>query len=76
MALRQVEAGAPVAEVCRKMQVAESTFFRWKKVYGGLGIAELRRLKQLEAENRKLKQLVADLSLDKTILQEALQRKW
>lgn len=76
MALRQVEAGAPVAEVCRKMQVAESTFFRWKKVYGGLGIAELRRLKQLETENRKLKQLVADLSLDKTILQEALQRKW
>jgi len=76
MALRQVEAGAPVAEVCRKMQVAESTFFRWKKIYGGLWIAELRRLKQLEAENRKLKQLVADLSLDKTILQEALQRKW
>lgn len=76
MALRQVEAGAPVAEVCRKMQVAESTFFRWKKTYGGLGVAELRRLKQLEAENRKLKQLVADLSLDKTIMQEALQRKW
>lgn len=76
MALRQVEAGAPVAEVCRKMQVAESTFFRWKKTYGGLGIAELRRLKQLETENRKLKQLVADLSLDKTILQEALQRNW
>ena len=76
MALRQVEAGAPVAEVCWKMEVAESTFFRWTKVYGGLGTAELRRLKQLEAENRKLKQLVADLSLDKTILQEALQRKW
>lgn len=68
-------AAAP-EEVCRKMQVAESTFFRWKKVHGGLGIAEIRRLKQLEAENRKLKQLVADLSLDKTILQEALQRKW
>jgi putative transposase len=76
LALRQVEAGAPVAEVCRKMQVAESTFFRWKKMYGGLGIAELRRLKQLEEENRKLKQLVADLSLDKTILQEALRKKW
>ena len=74
LALRQVEARAPVAEVCRKMQVAESTFFRWKKLYGGLGIAELRRLKQLE-ENRKLKQLVADLSLDKTILQEALAKK-
>jgi putative transposase len=57
MALRQVEAGAPVAEVCPKMQVTESTFFRWKKVYGHLGIAELRRLKQLEAENHKLKQL-------------------
>lgn len=58
------------------MQVAESTFFRWKKQYGGLGIAELRRLKQLEEENRRLKQLVADLSLDKTILQEALAKKW
>lgn len=59
MALRQVEAGAPIAEVCRKMEVAEATFFRWKKTDVGLGVAELRRLKQLEAENRKLKQLAA-----------------
>lgn len=76
MVLRQVEAGVPVAEVRRKMQVAESTFFRWKKMYGGLGLSELRELKQLKEENRKLKQLVADLSLDKTILQEALRKKW
>jgi putative transposase len=76
MALRQAEGGTPVGEVCRKLQVTETTFYRWKKVYGGLGVSELRRLRQLEEENRKLKQLVADLSLDKTILQEALRKKW
>lgn len=76
LALRQVEGGTPVGEVCRKLQVTETTFYRWKKLYGGLGISELRRLRQLEEENRKLKQLVADLSLDKTILQEALRKKW
>ena len=76
MALRQAESGMPVPEICRKLQVAEATFYRWRKQYGGLGLSELRELKQLKEENRKLKQLVADLSLDKTILQEALQRKW
>jgi putative transposase len=74
-ALRQAEHGASVAEVCRKMGVSEQTFYRWKKKYGGLGVAELRRLKQLEEENRKLKQLVADLSLDKAMLQEVLSKK-
>ena len=76
MALRQAESGTPVPEICRKLQVAEATFYRWKRQYGGLGLSELRELKQLKEENRKLKQLVADLSLDKTILQEALRKKW
>lgn len=76
MALRQAESGTPVPEICRKLQVAEATFYRWKKQYGGLGLSEPRELKQLKEENRKLKQLVADLSLDKTILQEALRKKW
>ncbi|MBC7806619.1 MAG: transposase [Akkermansiaceae bacterium] len=74
-ALRQVEGGATVADVCRKVGVTEQTFYRWKKKYAGVGIAELRRLKQLEEENRKLKQLAADLSLDKHMLQEAITKK-
>ena len=72
-ALRQAETGTPVAEVIRRMGITEQTFYRWKKVYGGLGVGELRRVKQLEDENRKLKQLVADLSLDKHILEEVLE---
>lgn len=76
MALRQAEAGTPVAEICRKMEITETTFYRWKKKFGGMGVSELRELKQLRDENRKLKSLVADLSLDKTILQEALRKKW
>ena len=74
-ALRQVEAGAPVLEVCRKLGITEQTFYRWKKKFAGMGVAELRRLRQLEEENRKLKQLVADLTLDKHILQEVLSKK-
>jgi len=76
MALRQGEAGTPVEEICRKLGISEATFFRWKKKYGSLGVPELRELKQLRDENRKLKGLVADLSLDKTILQDALRKKW
>jgi putative transposase len=76
LALRQAEAGTPVAEICRKLEISETTFFRWKKKFGGLGVSELRELKQLRDENRKLKGLVADLSLDKSILQEALRKKW
>lgn len=76
MALRQAEAGTAVAQVCRKLGVSQATFYRWKKLYGGLGVPELRELRQLRDENRRLKQLVADLSLDKTILQESLKRKW
>lgn len=74
-ALKQAESGVPVGEVCRKMGVAESTFFHWRKKYAGLGVPELRRLRQLEEENRKLKQLVADLSLDKAMLQDVVSKK-
>ena len=70
-ALRQAESGTPVDEICRRMGISEPTFYRWKKKFAGMGVAEIRRLKQLEEENRKLKQLVADLSLDKTMLQAA-----
>ena len=75
-ALRQHESGTTVAEIVRKMGITEQTFYCWKKKFGGLGVAELRRLKQLEEENRKLKQLVADLSLDKQILQDVLSKKY
>lgn len=74
-ALRQVEAGTAVKEICRQMGISEQSFYRWKKKYGGLGVSELRRLKQLEDENRRLKQLVADLTLDKHMLQEVLRKK-
>ena len=74
-ALKQAETGTAVAEVIRRMGISEQTFYRWKKLYGGLGVGELRRLKQLEDENRNLKQLVADLSLDKHILQDVLSKK-
>lgn len=76
MALRQGEAGTPVAEIIRKLGISEQTYDRWKKKYGGLGVSELRELKAMREENRRLKTLVADLSLDKTILQEALRKKW
>ena len=76
MALRQGEAGTPVAEICRKLGITETTFYRWKKKFEGLGVPELRELRQLREENRHLKGLVADLSLDKEILQEAIRNKW
>jgi len=65
-----------VEEVCRKLGVSEATFYRWKKQFAGMGVVEIRRLKQLEEENAKLKRLVADLSLDKTMLQDVLRRKF
>ena len=74
-ALRQTKSGTPVTEVCRKTGIVEQTFYRWKKKYIGMGIAEVRRLKILEEENQKLKQLVADLSLDKQMLQDVLRKK-
>ena len=74
-ALRQAETGTAVAEVCRKLGIFEQTFYRWKKQYAGLGVGDIRRLKQLEEENRQLKQLVAALSLDKLMLQDVLGKK-
>jgi putative transposase len=74
-ALRQSEAGTPVSEIIRKLGVSEQTFYRWKRKYAGMGPAELRKMKQLEEENRRLKHLVADLSLDKQILQDVLSKK-
>ena len=76
LALRQAEAGTPGREGCRKLQVTEQTFYRWRRKYAGLGVTELRELKQLKEENRRLKGLVADLTLDRSILQEALRKKW
>jgi len=73
-ALRQAESGTAVAEICRKLGVSELTFYRWKKQFAGMGTVEIRRLKQLEEENAKLKRLVADLSLDKTMLQDVLRK--
>ena len=74
-ALEQVESGRPVGEVCRQVGVSEQSFYRWKRKYEGMGVAELRRLRQLEEENRKLKKIVADLTLDKHILQDVISRK-
>ena len=74
-ALRQVESGSAAMEICRKLGVSEQTFYRWKKKYSGVGVSELRELRQLREENRKLKLLVADLSLDKHILQEVLSQE-
>jgi putative transposase len=71
-ALRQAEADTPVAEICRSLQITEQSFYRWKRKYGSLGTPEIRELRQLREENKKLKQLVADLTLDKHILQESL----
>ncbi len=74
-ALRQVEAGRKIAEVCRELGVSEQTYHRWKGKYAGMGISELRRLKLLDEENASLKKLVADLSLDKHMLQEVIAKK-
>ena len=75
-ALRQADGGTAVEEICRKLGVSEATFYRWKKQFAGMGTVEIRRLKQLEKENAELKRLVADLSLDKTMLQDVLRKKW
>jgi len=74
-ALKQQELGTPVEEICRKLGIAQATFFNWKKRFSGLGPSELRRLRQLEEENTRLKKLVADLSLDKIMLQDVVRRK-
>ncbi|HBX7758789.1 TPA: transposase, partial [Klebsiella pneumoniae] len=73
-ALKQAETGTRMEEVCRKMGISEATFYNWKKKFGGMGVTELRRLRQLEEENQRLKRLVADLSLDKEMLQEVIKK--
>ena len=74
-ALRQAEGGTTVVEVCRQMGIAEQTFYTWKRKNAGLGLSELRKLQQLREENTKLKRLVADLSLDRHMLQEIVRKK-
>jgi putative transposase len=74
-ALRRAEGGVPATDVCRHLGITETTFYRWKRRFAGLGIAELARLRQLEDENRKLKGIVADLTLDKHMLEEVLRKK-
>lgn len=74
-ALRLAEGGTPVADVCRQLGVSEATYYTWKKKFVHLGVSELRRLRQIEDENRRLKQVVADLTLDKLMLSEALRKK-
>jgi putative transposase len=74
-ALRQIEGGKRVSEVCREMGVSQQAVYSWKRRYAGLGLHELRELRQLREENRKLKGIVADLTLDKHILQEVLSKK-
>jgi putative transposase len=74
-ALRLVEGGQKVSDICREMGVSQQAFYNWKRRYAGLGLSELRELRQLREENRKLKTLVADLTLDKHILKEVLSKK-
>ncbi len=73
--LKQAEDGTPVAEVCRTAGISDATFYNWRKKYAGLMPSEMRRLRQLEDENAKLKRIVADLSLDKAMLQDVLSKK-
>lgn len=75
-AIKQSEQGVKVDEICRKMGVSEATFYNWKKKYGGMGVSELREFRQLKEENVRLKQMVADLSLDKQMLQDIVKKKF
>ena len=75
-ALRQAEAGTPVAEITRKLGISETTFYDGKKRFGSLGTPEIRELRQLRTENTRLKQVVADLTLDRAILQDVIKKKW
>ena len=74
--LKEVESGSKVADVCRRHGVSEQTYFRWKRKYGGLDVNEARRLKSLEEENRRLKQIVADLTLGNQALKAVVSKKW
>ena len=74
--LKQAENGAPVGDLCRQVVITEQTFYRWKKVYGGMLPSEARELKPLRDENVRLKKVVADLTLDKVMLQDVVKNKW
>ena len=74
--LKEGESGKKVTDICREYNLAESTFHTWKSRYGGMSLSEAQRLKELEAENSKLKRIVADLTLDNTALKDVLSRKW
>ena len=74
--LHEAAVGTPVRELCRRHGVTETTFYRWRRKYGGMQVAETKRLKALEEENRRLKRLVADLSLDVAMLKDVAGRKW
>jgi putative transposase len=74
-AIKQFETGTRVDEISRQMGISQATFFNWKKKYGSMGVSELRKLRQLEEENQQLKKLVADLSLDKQMLQDVIKKK-
>lgn len=73
--LRQVEAGARVAEICRKVGISQATYYLWKRQFSGVGVSELRELRQLREENGRLKRIVADLTMDRQILQEIVSKK-
>ncbi len=75
-ALRQVEAGTPVTEITRKLGVSEATFYAWRKRFGSMGTPEIRELRLLREENGRLKRLVADLTLDRQVLQDVVKKKW
>ncbi len=76
LAMRQVEAGVPVAELCRKLGISEQTFYRWKAKFGGMEVSDAKKLRALEDENRRLKHIVAELTLDNAALKGVLGKKW
>lgn len=76
VALKEAEAGLPIPEVCRKYGISDATFYNWRRKYGGMEVSDARRLRQLEEENRRLKHLVADLTLDVQMLKAVNAKKW
>lgn len=74
--LKQAEAGAKTADICRQAGITQQTFYRWRSKYGGMQVSDARRLRDLETENRKLKKLLAEAELDKAALKELLAKKW
>lgn len=74
--LKQGEAGVKVADICREHQISPATYYKWKAKYGGMEVSEVKRMRELEEENRRLKQMYADLSLDHAVLKEVLAKKF